>query len=243
VTTPEAQPGRLARPAVHRRVLALLADLPRGRLLDVPTGAGALAQPLARMGFEVTCSDINARDFAATELPFRQADLSQALPFDDASFDCVTCIEGLEHLENPFQAVRELARVLRPGGALVLSMPNYLTIERRLKFLVTGSFTKPVPADMLDEIGPEGVAMLHLSPAGYTQVKVMLDLAGLEVIGLHRDRVKVKQLLFLWPLVLLIRLYTRLWPRKARRRYLLADTGGPALLTGGNTLIIQARKP
>jgi len=209
----------------------------------VPAGAGALARRLAQMGFGVTCSDINARDFSASELPFRRADLSQVLPFDDASFDYVTCVEGLEHLENPFQAIRELARVLRPGGALVLSMPNYLTIERRLKFLITGSFTKPVPADMLVEMGPESVAMLHLSPAGYTQVKVMLDLAGLEVTGLHRDRVKVKQMLFLWPLVLLIRLYTRLWSRKARRRYLLDDTAGPALLTGGNTLIIQARKP
>ena len=243
MTTPEAQPRRLARSAVHERVLALLADHPRGRLLDVPTGAGALARRLAQMGFEVTCSDINARDFAATELPFRRADLSQALPFDDASFDCVTCVEGLEHLENPFQAVRELARVLRPGGTLVLSMPNYLNIEPRLQFVITGSFTKPVPADRLAEMGRESVAMLHLSPAGYTQVKVMLDLAGLRVVGLYRDRVKVRQMLFLWPLVLLIRLYTRFWSRKARRRYLLNDTGGPALLTGGNTLIIRARKP
>jgi len=242
VTTPEAQPRRLARSAVYERVLALLADHPRGRLLDVPAGAGALARRLAEMGYEVTCSDINSDDFAADELPFQQADLSQALPFEDESFDVVTCIEGLEHLENPFQAVRELARVLRPDGTLVLSTPNYLNVERRLKFLITGSFTKPVPADRLTEMGPEGVAMLHLSPAGYTQVKVMLDLAGLRVEGLYRDRVKVKQMLFLWPLVLFIRLYTRLWSRRARRRYLLSDTAGPALLTGGNTLIIQARK-
>jgi len=111
------------------------------------------------------------------------------------------------------------------------------------KFLITGSFAKPVSADRLTEMGPEGVAMLHLSPAGYTQVKVMLDLAALRVVGLYRDRVKVKQMLFLWPLVLLIRLYTRLWPRKARERYLLDEVEGPALLTGGNTLIIHARKP
>ncbi len=243
MTTPEAQPRRLARSGVYERVVELLADLPRGRLLDAPAGAGALARRLAEMGFEVTCSDINAQDFAASELPFRQVDLCQALPFEDASFDYVTCIEGVEHLENPFQAVRELARVLRPGGTLVLSTPNYLNIERRLKFLITGSFAKPVSADRLTEMGPEGVAMLHLSPAGYTQVKVMLDLAALRVVGLYRDRVKVKQMLFLWPLVLLIRLYTRLWPRKARERYLLDEVEGPALLTGGNTLIIHARKP
>ena len=236
------EPRRLARSAVHERVLEIMGTLPRGLLLDVPAGSGLLARRLAALGFEVTCSDINAQDFTTSELAFRQADLASALPFDDASFDYVTCIEGLEHLENPFQAMRELARVLRPGGTLVLSVPNYLNIERRLKFLITGSFTKPVPSDRLKELGPDGVAMLHLSPVGYPQVKLMLELAGLRVDALFRDRAKVKQMLLLWPLVLLIRLYTRLWPRRARKRYLLDELEGPALLTGGNTLIIQARK-
>jgi hypothetical protein len=133
--------------------------------------------------------------------------------------------------------------VLRPGGTLVLSIPNYLNIERRLKFLITGCFTKPVPPERLKELRPEGVALLHLSPMGYPQVKLMVELAGLRVQGLYRDRVKVKQMLLLWPLVLLIRLYTRLWPGRARQRYLLDELEGPALLTGGNTLVIQARKP
>jgi len=238
-----AQPRRLARSSVYERVVEIMGALPGGQLLDVPAGSGLLSRRLAALGFEVTCSDINAEDFAASELPFEQADLSKTLPFEDASFDCVTCIEGLEHLENPFQAVRELARVLRPGGTLVLSIPNYLNIERRLKFLITGSFTKPVPSDRLKELGPDGVAMLHLSPVGYPQVKLMLELAGLRVDALFRDRAKVKQMLLLWPLVLLIKLYTRLWPRRARWRYLLDELEGPALLTGGNTLIIQAQKP
>ncbi len=236
------EPLRLAREAVHTRVLEVVGALPRGTLLDVPAGSGLLARQLAGLGFQVTCSDINGERFAVGEFPFRQADLCRSLPFEESSFDCVTCIEGLEHLENPYQAVREMARVLHPGGVLVLSVPNYLNIERRLKFLITGSFTKPVPPEVLDELGPEGVAMLHLSPAGYPQVKLMLEMAGLRVEKLFRDRGKPMQLL-LWPLVALIRLYTRLWPRRGRQRYLLDEVEGPAILTGGNTLIIQARKP
>ena len=243
MTTTAKWPHRLARIGVHERVLEIVGSLPRGRLLDVPAGSGLLGRQLAQLGFEVTCSDINAKDFLAPELPFHQADLSQGLPLPDASFDYVTCIEGLEHLENPFQATRELARVLRPGGVLLVSLPNYLNIERRLKFLVTGCFTKPIPPERLKGLGPQKVASLHLSPIGYPQVKLMLELAGLRVEGLHRDRAKLKQRLLLWPLVLLIRLYTHLWPRQARRRYLLDELEGPAILTGGNTLIIQARKP
>ena len=226
------EPLRLAREAVHTRVLEVVGALPRGTLLDVPAGSGLLARELAGLGFQVTCSDINGECFVVGEFPFRQADLSRSLPFEESSFDCVTCIEGLEHLENPYQGVREM----------VLSVPNYLNIERRLKFLITGSFTKPVPPEVLDELGPEGVAMLHLNPAGYPQVKLMLEMAGLRVEKLFRDRGKPMQLL-LWPLVALIRLYTRLWPRRGRQRYLLDEVEGPAILTGGNTLIIQARKP
>lgn len=243
-STRQVEPLRpLARQAVHDRVVELLARRPRGRLLDVPAGMGALARRLAEQGFQVSCADINGEGFLAKELPFQQADLSAALPFAEDSFDYVTSIEGLEHLENPFRAVRELARVLRPGGTLILSLPNYLNVERRLKFLITGSFTKPVPTAKVKELGPQGAAMLHLVPLGYAQLRLMLELAGLEVERLHRDEPKRRQALFLWLLVLGIRCYTRLWPPGARQRYLLDEVEGPAVLTGGNTLIIEARKP
>lgn len=232
----------LARQGLHDRVAELLTGLPQGRLLDVPAGMGALARRLAEQGFTVTCADINADDFLARELPFEQADLSATLPFADGAFDYVTCIEGVEHLENPFRAVRELARVLRPGGTLILSLPNYLSIEQRLKFLITGSFDKPVPTAKVRALAAEEVAMLHLAPLGYGQLKLMLDLAGLEVERLERDKSKRRQAYFLWPLVLAIKFYTRLWPRSARQRYLLDEVEGPALLTGGNTLIILAGK-
>jgi len=91
-------------------------------------------------------------------------------------------------------------------------------------------------------LAPGGVLMLHLSPMGHPQVKLMLASAGVEVMSLQRGRRKPKQRLFLWSLVLFVKLYTRLWSGEARRRYLLDDLEGPALLTGGNTLIIQARK-
>jgi SAM-dependent methyltransferase len=50
----------------------------------------------------------------------------QALPFRGGSFDLIVSCETLEHLANPPLAVRELARVLRPGGRLVVTTPNYL---------------------------------------------------------------------------------------------------------------------
>jgi SAM-dependent methyltransferase len=47
-----------------------------------------------------------------------------ALPFPDDAFDVVTCLETLEHDRDPFGTVREMRRVLKPGGALVLTVPS-----------------------------------------------------------------------------------------------------------------------
>lgn len=51
---------------------------------------------------------------------------AQALPHPDASFDTIISCETIEHVPDPGQAVREFARVLRPGGRLFLTTPNYL---------------------------------------------------------------------------------------------------------------------
>ncbi len=60
------------------------------------------------------------------------ADISR-LPFRDDSFDVVSCFEVLEHLDDPAGALGEMARVLRPGGSLLLSVPNDAGIKHRLK--------------------------------------------------------------------------------------------------------------
>jgi SAM-dependent methyltransferase len=51
-------------------------------------------------------------------------DISQGIPFPDRSYDFVFCLEVLEHVPNPFGTLTEIHRVLKPGGVLVLSVPN-----------------------------------------------------------------------------------------------------------------------
>ena len=122
-----------------------------------------------------------------------------------------------------------------------MSTPNYLNIERRLKFLMTGFFTKPVSQQMFRERFHGQVYAMHLSPIGYTLIRFILEHAGFRLTEIIHDKKKPKQL-FLRPLVWFIRLYALFWPREKREQYWLSETLGGNILDGGNTLIIVAQK-
>ncbi|MFQ5846120.1 MAG: class I SAM-dependent methyltransferase [Candidatus Methylomirabilales bacterium] len=229
------------REGIHEKVLAYLAEKPRGKVLDIPTGYGALAKRLVDLQFDVTCCDIDPTQFSVDELAVDRGDLNARIPYGDRQFDYVCFLEGIEHTENPYNAVREVSRVLKPGGTLIMTTPNYVNIERRLKFLVTGSFTKPVSQHAFREKYRGKITEMHLTPLGFTLLKFALEHARLRITEISTGKKKRRQV-FLRPLVWLIRVYNRLWPEDARERYWISETSSDAILGGGDTLFIFAQK-
>ncbi|HUL37332.1 MAG TPA: class I SAM-dependent methyltransferase [Thermodesulfobacteriota bacterium] len=118
----------------HDKVIGMMDREPRGKVLDIPTGTGILADRLRKMGFEMSCCDINPSFFSVPDLKVEIGDLNQSLPYADDSFDYVICLEGIEHTENPSNAIREFQRILKKGGKVFISTPNFLNIERRIRF-------------------------------------------------------------------------------------------------------------
>jgi SAM-dependent methyltransferase len=103
-----------------------------GHVLNAGAGGGSLTVALIRRGYRVTSIDTSAAFLAALreelsrlgagDHPVLEADLTR-LPFADDTFDGAVCGEVLEHIPDDVAALRELRRVLKPGGMLVATVP------------------------------------------------------------------------------------------------------------------------
>ncbi len=100
------------------------------RVLDVGCGRGYTREVVKAAG-----GAYYGADFVTSGSGFRliRAD-AQRLPFPDASFDAVFCIDAFEHFPNPDASASEFARVLRPGGFVFLSVPNYGNVAGLVKW-------------------------------------------------------------------------------------------------------------
>lgn len=122
----------------HRAVM----DLVEGdRVLDLGCEIGVVARAVARKADRVLAIDIRPeaieiarRFFVAANVEYRLGDLFE-LGLSDSSFDCVLFLETVEHAEDPVTFLREIHRLLRPGGALILSTPNALSYYELLRQL------------------------------------------------------------------------------------------------------------
>lgn len=102
------------------------------RILDVGTSTGTNLRLLTDLGFShVVGVELNpsAAEFARqkTGVEVLVAD-STALPFEDCEFDCVFATDVIEHIEDDEAALKELARVLRPGGKLIITVPAFMSL-------------------------------------------------------------------------------------------------------------------
>ena len=176
---------------VHEQMARLIERrLPAGsRILDLGAGAGAFSARLHDAGYAVEALDVDETKWRAEEVPFRVLDVDQGLPTSaTGSYDGISCLEVIEHLENPWQFMREVFPLVRPGGYLFLSTPNTTSFLSRAIFLIKGRFHQFDSPDLLyGHINPmtafevetaatrAGWRVLEIRPGGYLPI---LDLSS-----------------------------------------------------------------
>jgi SAM-dependent methyltransferase len=137
-----------------------------GRWADLGCGRGEFieqASPKDASGIGVDYSTSSARAFRAGGRPVVVADLNRGLPFAAGSLDGATMIEVIEHVVQAEALAAELARVIRPGGWLIVTTPNVVHVAYRWRAL-TGHppkqegyhyrfFTRDTLAELFAEVG------------------------------------------------------------------------------------------
>jgi ubiquinone/menaquinone biosynthesis C-methylase UbiE len=158
-------PNPIIRFIEERRVRVLLRMLdpqPDSKVLDLGCGAGNVLERVPQgilFGYDLSPSMLEkARARMGSDTDLRQGDAAH-LPYEDGMFDRVYCTEVLEHVPDPLEVVREMARVLAPDGKIVISVPYEKLINKikwmlryiRLDRVLRGSKNYSVPDDMTDE--------------------------------------------------------------------------------------------
>jgi len=225
-----------ARMGVHEVILEWFDKQKRGSVLDVPAGYGHLSTQLKHSGFSVTAGEIEPEHFGVKDVKCVYMDLSNKIDIPDNSFDYVCCVDGLEHITNPYNAVAELARILKPGGYAVFSIPNYSNIEKRFKFLFHGYLTAPKTLKDFKKSG-ENLHNFHNSPLTITLLDLIFKINNLEIKEILHDKKKKSQML-LYIVYPLLKLISKLSHKKPTNDVTLKKD----ILFGGNIVIFILQK-
>lgn len=181
-----------------------------GRILDLGAGRGYMVCRLARRlremgrnpGEQIMACDLSDTHYQCPEVPFQKMDANAPLPFPENTFDAVYAIEVFEHLGRPYDAMAEIHRILKPGGIIILSVPNVLHLQSRIAFLLTGFNTLYVPPSTHPD--KAGRISGHIMPLSFAYLSYGLRRAGFHDVTTRADRLKrgsMPWLLLLWPLV------------------------------------------
>lgn len=122
-----------------RKILDVIRDLSPESLLDIGCGNGYLLKQLVKIP-SLNNMALNAVDIynkpKIEKLNYKNADITLGLPYSNNIFKCVILGEVIEHVPNPDFVLREIYRVLKPGGYLVISTPNLVSWANRLLVLL-----------------------------------------------------------------------------------------------------------
>ena len=249
-----ADKAKYSTPTLHMAVLdAIRANCPdmAGKHLDIGSGDGSLIRLLGQH-FKMNSSACDYID-SLMELAGQKVDVVnldlEPLPYPDETFDLITFTEVIEHVENHRAVLRDIQRVLKPGGLVLITTPNILNLKSRLRFLFFGFWNLfgPLHISASDKYSTGG----HINPISYFYLCHSLHDAGLRPVysGIDRaQRSSIPALLLLW---LPITLLSRRALAREERKYRTVDANNRPIVEEmnrcrmllGRTIVVAAVKP
>ncbi|MGE4619051.1 MAG: class I SAM-dependent methyltransferase [Planctomycetota bacterium] len=199
-------------------------DLTGKVVLDIPCGDGRSSYEFARKGAKIIALDLFPHFMKLPDVEAKYADLMEPLPLEDGSVDYIICQEGIEHVPNQLGVLEEFNRVLRKGGQLLMTTPNYSHMRARLShFMFESDYWKRMPPTEIDSIwfadqDSDKFYFGHLFLRGAQHYESLLTIAGFKAAQRVRTDIGNASLfltVLMYPLLLL---YTMLSWRFYRRK-------------------------
>jgi 2-polyprenyl-3-methyl-5-hydroxy-6-metoxy-1,4-benzoquinol methylase len=193
---------------VHEEAFHLVSKYvkPGQEILDLGAGSGAFSLRLYDAGYGVIAADLDTSSWRVEEVPALEVDLNTSFSESKlnhySGYDAVTSVEIIEHAENPSAFLREIKKLLKLDGILVLTTPNVVNLESRRLLLWKGEF---------ELFGREQVYRTgHISILPYWLLEELLIKEGFEILerrffgktcrrGLKKAIVNIFHSLFLLP--------------------------------------------
>jgi SAM-dependent methyltransferase len=226
---------------------------PKGLCLDLCSGTGVNVAGIREAGFRPICADRYPDRARATGAPVVKLDFLKALPFRDESFGAVLVSEGIEHHPAQMSLLGECARVLQPGGTLLVTTPNVLNLRARLSTLLNGHYTfQRAPISELTQFwaGRDGTGSYfgHVFVISYFALRFLLFCTGFRVGRVTTAKYSRSSLLlapFLWLPVRLAtsRLYrAHLWRTPEVRDEIIRAAVSSDLLLGKKLILVAVKE-
>jgi len=176
----------------HGRMCGLFGTMKPGVVLDIPAGGAVQSRALAALGYRVVSADLFPTANREPATVCVCADANDMLPFRDASFDYILTREGIEHLEDQMGFLRDCARVMRPGGKLVLTTPNLMHLSARASGFLTTQ--RSMHRGLINEVqtprgrNPRRRYHGHAFMIDYYRARYMMRLVGFDNLEVYTDR-------------------------------------------------------
>ena len=176
-------------------------------VVDIPAGSGTTTRLLLRLGAHVKAFDLFPEYFEVKGVSCERADITSHIPLQNDAADWVICQEGIEHFSDQLKTLKEINRITKKGGRVIITTPSYSNLAARLSYLLFESeHNRKMPPNEIDDIWMADKSITseiyygHIFLIGNQKIRILGKLAGFNVVEFKYVRLS-KGSLFLFPFI------------------------------------------
>jgi len=166
------------------------------KIVDFPAGNGITTRIIRDIEATALPFDLFPEYFTVEGMECLPADAEKGIPLPDGSADALICQEGMEHFQDQLTVLKDFNRVLKPGGTLLITTPNYSNLRAKLSYLFSENerFLTFMPPNEKDSIwmktGDDSgrIYFGHIFLTGILKLRLLAMLSGFRIVKIHATR-------------------------------------------------------